>query len=496
MNTPRNLVLTLFALNACGGSSASPRVADDRGLVADAAGAPTSDAAPSPDAVAPSPDAAPQSPDAASPTSGITFALPPCPSARWPVQRAPDGTPPPAEVAAAVEAVVGEATAALASMDVARVDTAICALRTALSDWQGVAEVETPRLDAPAVLPDRAEASEVFLRRLTREIVGREAWARVGGAVDGLSQMEPLRGACNTVVWYLRAATLPGADAQTLRAQALEGLEWLLRVQRPEGLFPYPDLSADAEAWLEACAESGRDAATCRDALPRALELGALGRARWETAGRPEGVYVDGWIVDTAPLGDPGGLQFDTGICGLALVEGFVAFSRPDLLAAARRAGDWARRQTPVLNFNYNAFSVGLLAALHAHDPEAAQARWLDAAATKARIGVLPGMLPDGLWLDPHNARPVYHNIIVAELMRLRTQLADVELAALVDTALSRITRDAAEVGVAGIEDGLVALVQAERLGLPVDDALARYVAAAWRGGNISNAALVEWLAR
>jgi hypothetical protein len=97
-----------------------------------------------------------------------------------------------------------------------------------------------------------------------------------------------LRTACNTVVWYLRAATLPGADAQTLRAQALEGLEWLMRVQRPEGLFPYPDLSADAEAWLEACAESGRDAATCRDALPRALELGALGRARWETAGRPE----------------------------------------------------------------------------------------------------------------------------------------------------------------------------------------------------------------
>ena len=136
------------------------------------------------------------------------------------------------------------------------------------------------------------------------------------------------------------------------------------------------------------------------------------------------------------------------------------------------------------------------MSALHAHDPEADQARWLDAAATKARIGVLPGMLSDGVWLDPHNARPVYHNIIVAELMRLRAQRPDAELAALVDTALSRITRDAVEVGVAGIEDGLVALVQAERLGLPVDDALARYVAAAWRGGNISNAALVEWLAR
>jgi hypothetical protein len=60
-------------------------------------------------------------------------------------------------------------------MDVARVDTAICRMRAALGDWQGVAEVETPGLDAPAVLPDRAEATAVFLRRLTEEVVGREA---------------------------------------------------------------------------------------------------------------------------------------------------------------------------------------------------------------------------------------------------------------------------------------------------------------------------------
>jgi hypothetical protein len=51
---------------------------------------------------------------------------------------------------------------------------------------------------------------------------------------------------------------------------------------------------------------------------------------------------------------------------------------------------------------------------------------YLDAAIIKARLGVIPGQLTNGpragRWIDPHNARPAYHYI----MMRALTQLVAV----------------------------------------------------------------------
>lgn len=64
-------------------------------------------------------------------------------------------------------------------------------------------------------------------------------------------------------------------------------------------------------------------------------------------------------------------------------------------------------------NFNYNAFSVSLLAeAYRRHHDE----RFLKAALHKFHIGVAPGQAPNGRWMDAHNARTVYHIIILRAL--------------------------------------------------------------------------------
>ena len=74
---------------------------------------------------------------------------------------------------------------------------------------------------------------------------------------------------------------------------------------------------------------------------------------------------------------------------------GYLALGEKDYLAAAQAAGAWASRQAIVLNFNYNAFSVGLLSRLAAIDSE--EPAWLTAAWRKARLGVLPGAPPDNV---------------------------------------------------------------------------------------------------
>ena len=78
-------------------------------------------------------------------------------------------------------------------------------------------------------------------------------------------------------------------------------------------------------------------------------------------------------------------------------------------LAAGRRAAGWAAKEKCCSNFNYNAFSVSLLA----------RAGMKEAALEKFRVGVAPGQAKNGRWVDPHNARTVYHIIILRALADL-----------------------------------------------------------------------------
>jgi hypothetical protein len=113
------------------------------------------------------------------------------------------------------------------------------------------------------------------------------------------------------------------------------------------------------------------------------------------------------WNVAVA---DDGGSQVDTGEAGTALLVAGRVYAKQEWLAAGLKAADWAAAQPPSRNFNYNSFSVRLLA-------EAFRAtrnrKYLDAAIEKYELGLAPGQLDSGRWLDPHNARTVYHLAIL-----------------------------------------------------------------------------------
>lgn len=89
-------------------------------------------------------------------------------------------------------------------------------------------------------------------------------------------------------------------------------------------------------------------------------------------------------------------------------------------LDSARKAADWAATRSLCPNWNYNSFSVYLLAKAFAVTSEK---RYLAAARKKALVGVIPGQLTDGphagRWMDAHNARPAYHYIMLRALGQL-----------------------------------------------------------------------------
>ena len=139
--------------------------------------------------------------------------------------------------------------------------------------------------------------------------------------------------------------------------------------------------------------------------------------AQAEREGRLADVVHHGWVVDDVT---DGGLQFDHGEAGVAMFELYEATKEKTYLTSARWAADWAEKRPIARNWNYNSFSVSLLAEAFRVTGER---RYFDAAVRKTRLGVLPGQLPDGphagRWVDAHNARPAYHYIMIRALAQL-----------------------------------------------------------------------------
>jgi hypothetical protein len=154
----------------------------------------------------------------------------------------------------------------------------------------------------------------------------------------------------------------------------------------------------------------------------RSPRLGAvLLYRRAERDGNLNQIIVNGWATDDL---DDGGLQFENGLAGVVLIRLYEATNDEKYKHAAVRSADWARSRRVVSNWNYNCFSVYLLAeTFHI----TGDAKYLAGAKQKALLGVLPGQLTGvpriGGWADPHNARPAYHYILIRGLTSLAAVL-------------------------------------------------------------------------
>ncbi len=269
--------------------------------------------------------------------------------------------------------------AALQAGSVEGVREAVAEWLTVLGDQAGLPDGRRPGLHPGDFSLDEAKATRLFLDTLKSE-------AR---AVRELSAGRPLPDQMLRFYAYVLESVVSARPS--VERNAPEDLPWLddlargvatilLSLQQPGGHFPFPDLR-------------GRNI-RFGDMIEKQLSAGAV-------------VVRDGWVITADAMG---GTQFDTGVCGVALLQVGAAYGEADWLDAGYRAADWAPAQACVSNFNYNAFSVSLLAQA---SRASGNAKYLEAALNKFRLGVAPGQAPNGRWIDPHNARTVYHIIIL-----------------------------------------------------------------------------------
>lgn len=292
---------------------------------------------------------------------------------------------------------------ALADGDLAAVRAAVSEARRSLGDQAGMSEVADVYQPVPAgAQPFSPEEARRGFAPYFEAVEKTRGWS-VGA--DPANMTAPLRLPASVMAGYAAGwrAKLPGSELSLERAQEVAAFLMWAQEQAGSGAYPFP--------------------AARRTSKARAMEAAARLLDRAERAGKLGQIVRNGWIVED--LGD-GGLQFDNGECGLAMFELYALTKDPRHLASARKAADWALSRPLCPNWNYNSFSAELLAEAFAVTRES---NYLAAAVQKARVGVIPGQLTDGpqagRWVDPHNARPAYHYIMMRALARLAGALPE-----------------------------------------------------------------------
>jgi hypothetical protein len=225
------------------------------------------------------------------------------------------------------------------------------------------------------------------LREPASAITGLLAFSRVMQVTSVLGAATP-KGTAN------RDAQIDDRYVEAAR-KAGDFLLWA-QTEAGTGVFPFPAFVGKA------------DSAAFRSAERQRVRIAERGLAN---------AVRNGWAIED---GDDGGLQFDNGECGVAMFALFEATRDKRYLDSAILSAEWASRRPLVVNWNYNAFSVRLLARAYLIT---GRQSFLDGAIQKAALGVIPGQLESGphkgRWADRHNARPVYHYIMMDSLVDL-----------------------------------------------------------------------------
>ena len=234
-------------------------------------------------------------------------------------------------------------------------------------------------------------------------------------------------------------------------------------------LLPIARECGDFMLWAQAEAGTGViPFPALREGSGRSFEVSERYLAGLEKSGQLASVVRKGW-VSADPM-EEGGLQFDNGLGGCALLELFAVTQDRRYLDGALKAADWAASAPVVPNWNYNSFSLQLLAQAYEATRDE---RYLVAARRKFLFGVQPGQLIDGpragRWADAHNARPAYHYIMVRALASLVVVLpkddADRPAAlACLRLALRARNPEFVSKGIMNVDSSIEALVAVERL--------------------------------
>jgi hypothetical protein len=283
---------------------------------------------------------------------------------------------------------------------------------------------------APAERPERYRApptSPAPLTDVERQAASLAIWRvmepRIASMRPGLAHEAP-RVAAEAIIAALSAWRMSKQEDARYLQGAKAAAEYLLSAQSNSqtGGFGFPLRSSS----------TSEHAALSERFVRNAMRRGTLNQ-----------ISRNGWIVDD--LGT-GGLYFDNGLAGQALLALYDATGDPRYLQAASSAGEWALSKPMVANFNYNGFTAALLADLFR---VTGQSRWLDAAVIRAEFGVLSGQLragsEAGSWADPHNKRLVYRYIMIG-------QLADVLRAIPTDHPRRSVIQTGFEAALASVE--------------------------------------------
>lgn len=166
---------------------------------------------------------------------------------------------------------------------------------------------------------------------------------------------------------------------------AIRTLDSLSTMQLPSGAFPFPDLRTYNDPVFSSIIQNFL------------LSCG------------PDSVNVlqNGWIIDDRGTGE---FKFDAGVIANAYYEAFYYTGLDRFKNTAISIGNYLRSLALNSNFNYNSFvSLGLTRAYQLTN----DASYLDRAFENMRLGIYPGQIDNGRWMDGHNARSVYHAIMI-----------------------------------------------------------------------------------
>ncbi len=282
---------------------------------------------------------------------------------------------------------------AIQAEDEARILSAVDAVKEGLGDFVGVPE-SRPEYGSPIddSTPDLERVTALWLASYER-MKDRHGWDTASLRNAKFQEGSRLRVSLRHARAYLQSYEAGLEPADEFQGHARSGFDYIVGAQSSQnGVFGYPYHLGGPGLKQQAA-----------QIVQRALK-----------SGHPlEEMVENGWVINVYNMGG-GGLQFDNGMCGIGLLYAYAVSADERYLNAARRAGDWAAEQNLVGNWNYNCFSGHLLARLYRVTGEQ---RYLNAAHTKFELGVLPGLMENGRWVDPHNAKIQYHSVMVRSLI-------------------------------------------------------------------------------